>query len=394
MFASLAQTRRGEMLFAEEMAKPDAEVCFVKAAGYVAMHRRPDLSRVDDALAEIDELAVELEKLLPPIAEGRFPLRTLKQISRFMFDPVEDGGLGFVGNGSDFYDPRNSCLDEVLATRKGIPITLSLIYMELARRVGVEMVGVNLPGRFMVRPVVHEMEVLVDCFNGGEILFVEDDSPETSSEKGTATPKTSITIDRGFFGDQTIRPRQFFTRVLTNLKQIYFNKEEYSNALLIVNYQQHCSPTDEVKRFNVRDGGICLFLLKRYNESAETLSGYLAECLAAETAEDESEKDKGKGKASPQAHAAKKLAAAKDRAQVSAMIETAQTQVKRLAVEKMVNQAVRGNGEEDEHMTDKSKKKNDQVPFEGDSFRIADEVSRRSTDEDDASDDESFGESN
>ena len=174
MFASLAQTRRGEMLFAEEMAKPDAEVCFVKAAGYVAMHRRPDLSRVDDALAEIDELAVELEKLLPPIAEGRFPLRTLKQISRFMFDPVEDGGLGFVGNGSDFYDPRNSCLDEVLATRKGIPITLSLIYMELARRVGVEMVGVNLPGRFMVRPVVHEMEVLVDCFNGGEILFVED----------------------------------------------------------------------------------------------------------------------------------------------------------------------------------------------------------------------------
>jgi|TARA_B110000967_G_scaffold154965_2_gene159697 hypothetical protein len=176
--------------------------------------------------------------------------------------------------------------------------------------------------------------------------------------------------------------------------QIYFNKEEYSNALLIVNYQQHCSPTDEVKRFNVRDGGICLFLLKRYNESAETLSGYLAECLAAETAEDESEKDKGKGKASPQAHAAKKLAAAKDRAQVSAMIETAQTQVKRLAVEKMVNQAVRGNGEEDEHMTDKSKKKNDQVPFEGDSFRIADEVSRRSTDEDDASDDESFGESN
>ena len=162
------------MLFAEEMAKPDAEVCFVKAAGYVAMHRRPDLSRVDDALAEIDELAVELEKLLPPIAEGRFPLRTLKQISRFMFDPVEDGGLGFVGNGSDFYDPRNSCLDEVLATRKGIPITLSLIYMELARRVGVEMVGVNLPGRFMVRPVVHEMEVLVDCFNGGEILFVED----------------------------------------------------------------------------------------------------------------------------------------------------------------------------------------------------------------------------
>jgi regulator of sirC expression with transglutaminase-like and TPR domain len=90
---------------------------------------------VEDAEAEIAELAAELEKTLPPNPEDRFPLRTLKAIGRFMFEE-----LGFEGNQEEFYDPRNSCLDEVLARRKGIPITLSLVYMELARRVGLPMV--------------------------------------------------------------------------------------------------------------------------------------------------------------------------------------------------------------------------------------------------------------
>jgi regulator of sirC expression with transglutaminase-like and TPR domain len=162
----LAAQRRGEMLFAEEMRKPDAEVDFVRAAAFVAMHRRPELSRVEDAVEELDELAAELQKLLPPNEEDRFPLRTLKTISRFMFED-----LGFRGDDETFYDPRNSCLDEVLARRVGIPITLSLIYMELAKRVGMPMVGVNLPSRFMIRPVVEDMEVLVDCFNKGEIVF-------------------------------------------------------------------------------------------------------------------------------------------------------------------------------------------------------------------------------
>ena len=130
LFALLAAQRRGEMLFAEEMAKPDDEIDFVRAAMYIAMHRRADLSRVEDAVEEMDELARELETRLPP-PEDRFPLRTLKAVSRYMFDE-----LGFQGNEEEFYDPRNSCLDEVLARRKGIPITLSLVYAELARRVG------------------------------------------------------------------------------------------------------------------------------------------------------------------------------------------------------------------------------------------------------------------
>ena len=84
LFAALAAQRRGESLFREEMSKPDEEIDLARAAGYVAMHRRPDESRVADAVEELDVLAAELEATLPP-PEQRFPLRTLKAISRYMF---------------------------------------------------------------------------------------------------------------------------------------------------------------------------------------------------------------------------------------------------------------------------------------------------------------------
>ena len=244
----LAQQRRGETLFAQEMQKPDEDIDLAKAAMYVAMHRRPDEARVDDAVEELDQLAAELEKTLPP-PEDRFPLRTLKAISRYMFDTLE-----FKGNAEEFYDPRNSCLDEVLARRTGIPITLSLVYMELAKRVGVPMVGVNLPAHFMIRPVVEDMEVLVDCFNDGELKFVED-VEDMLRKFYTMGEADKLTIDRSFFTDNSVKPRAFLTRLLTNLKQIYFNDDEFGAALQIVAYQSHCAPDDKVALFNRRDGG-------------------------------------------------------------------------------------------------------------------------------------------
>lgn len=387
------------------MNKSNTEIDFVKAAGYIAMHRRPDVSRVEDAINEIDELAKKLEKLLPENKEDMFPLRTLKQISRFMFDETDNGGLGFRGNDEEFYDPRNSCLDEVLARRVGIPITLSLIYMELAKRVGLPMVGVNLPGRFMIRPAIEDMEVLVDCFNAGEVLFVQDveemlakfygagdgGDSKGDSEKSPVNPPPRVTIDRSFFDDNSLRPQQFFTRVLTNLKQIYFNSEEYENALQIVGYQNHCSPSPEIKRFNRRDGGICLFLMQRWDEAREELGGYLEEANAAQVVEDEQSKNlTGDDKA---VYVAKKLNQAKDRAQVVAMVAAAAEQSKRQTAEKMVNQAVGGGVEEDQSDevvqsdTEKKSSKNENEKtsevFDDDALRIVEDALRRSADDED-----------
>ena len=295
------------------MSKPDETIDLARAAGYVAMHRRPDESRVADAVEELDALAAELEATLPP-PDQRYPLRTLKAISRYMFHT-----LGFKGNEEEFYDPRNSCLDEVLARRTGIPITLSLVYMELARRVGVPMVGVNLPAHFMIRPVVEDMEVLVDCFNDGERQFVED--VEDMLKKFYAMgEKDTLTIDRSFFADNSMKPRAFLTRMLTNLKQIYFNNDEFAAALQIVAYQAHCAPDEKVALFNRRDGGICLFLMQRHAEAVEELSGFLAECDA---------KGMWDGDGNPTA-----------RAQIAQMIEHAKAQVARESVKRSVEDAL------------------------------------------------------
>ena len=189
--------------------------------------------------------------------------------------------------------------------------------MKLARRVGVPMVGVNLPAHFMIRPVVEDMEVLVDCFKGGELVFVEDveDMLKTYYTMGESE---KLTIDRSFFNDNEVKPRSFFTRVLTNLKQIYFNEDMYEEALLIIAYQNHCSPDERVRLFNRRDGGICLFLVNRMEEAIEELSGYL---------EETSEKF---GEA----------ATADDGGKVEAMITAAKEVLQRAAVKRSVEEAI------------------------------------------------------
>ena len=200
--------------------------------------------------------------------------------------------------------------------------------MKLARRVGVPMVGVNLPAHFMIRPVVEDMEVLVDCFKGGELVFVEDveDMLKTYYTMGESE---KLTIDRSFFNDNEVKPRSFFTRVLTNLKQIYFNEDMYEEALLIIAYQNHCSPDERVRLFNRRDGGICLFLMNRMEEAIEELSGYL---------EETSEKF---GEA----------ATADDGGKVEAMITAAKEVLQRAAVKRSVEEAI-GKKTEDAAGTD------------------------------------------
>lgn len=73
---------------------------------------------------------------------------------------------------------------------------------------------------------------------------------------------------------QSLKPRAFFTRMLTNFKQIYFNEKEYASALQIIGYQAHCAPDEHIALLNRRDGGICLFLMQRYEEAVEELTGW------------------------------------------------------------------------------------------------------------------------
>jgi regulator of sirC expression with transglutaminase-like and TPR domain len=201
-----------------------------RAALFIAMHRTPELD-VDACIAQLDDMGRALEARLPPPDE-RYTRRMLLAINAFMFEE-----LGFRGaDKTAFYVTENSCLDVVLATRRGIPLTLSLVYIELARRVRLPMVGVNIPAHYLIRPAVEDIEVwrswpalprrqhaltcmraqvLVDPFNGGALICVEDAEALLAPMYGT---DAKVEIDRSFFRDNEPKPRSFLTRMLTNLK--------------------------------------------------------------------------------------------------------------------------------------------------------------------------------
>ncbi|KAK3269915.1 hypothetical protein CYMTET_21663 [Cymbomonas tetramitiformis] len=266
-FAKIRQRRRGLDAFSEEMQKADEDIDLAKCALLIAQHRYPEMD-VEDYLRKLDMMAEELLELLPSPDE-RYPLRVIRIINSYLYD---DGK--FSGNGDDYYGADNSCLNRVLDTGLGIPITLSLVYMELARRVDFPMVGVNLPAHFMIRPLAEDVEILVDCYNKGETLFVEDAEKLLAPYYGLEDA-SQLKIDRSFLNDHTLHPRTFLTRMLTNLKQIYFDTKEYDLALTIALYQQESSPDDSVRNLNIRDIGILYYLQQRYPEAVMELETYL-----------------------------------------------------------------------------------------------------------------------
>src|SRR5437762_6981207 len=138
--------------FAELVRRDEEAVPLDEAALLIAAHAYPDLD-VAAELARLDELA------------GRCPGDELDVLLEYVF-----GELGFTGNRMDYYDPRNSFLNDVVARRLGIPITLAMVAMEMGRRIGVPLLGVGMPGHFLVRygPVV------IDPFTGGRRLDEDD----------------------------------------------------------------------------------------------------------------------------------------------------------------------------------------------------------------------------
>ncbi len=201
-----------------EINKPEPELNLARAALYIAQTEYPQLD-VEAQLQILADMATELTSRLPT---SRYPLRVIQAINSYLYDE-----LGFVGNTANYYDPRNSFLNEVLARRTGIPLTLALVYLEMAARIELPMVGIGMPGHFVVRPIFEESELFVDAFNRGEILFEED-----CRQKLTQIYQQEILI----LPPELVQPvtkRQFLQRMLNNLLQIYWQQEDVDRALVI-----------------------------------------------------------------------------------------------------------------------------------------------------------------
>ena len=248
---------RSRQFFYQEISQPDEQINLASSALYIAQEEYPDLDP-GEYLNALDTMAAEIQQRLP--AEP-YPLRIIQSINQYLYDD-----LGFTGNTDNYYDPRNSFLNEVIERRVGIPITLSLIYLEVARRIDFPMIGVGMPGHFIIRPDVPQMEIFVDAFNRGEVLF-----PEDCQQRLTEIYGQPVTLQSGFL--ESITNRQFLARMLTNLKFIYLNQQEWEKALAAVERILLLFPEAPLE---LRDRGFIHYKLDHWVAAGDDLENYLA----------------------------------------------------------------------------------------------------------------------
>ena len=239
----------------------DEGFALLEAAICVAQDDHPELD-VQAVLAEIDGLAAKLKARLPADASA---LRRLQSMNQYFF--VE---LGFAGNVNNYYDRGNSYLHQVLATRRGIPITLALLYCELASQLGLTARGVSFPGHFLIKLRLPQGEVVIDPFNGRSLSREELDERlgPYRARQGLAG---DFEVPLGLFL-QAAPARDVLARLLFNLKEIAHTAEDWPRLLAVQQRLVLLLPQDAEQ---LRDRGLTWAELGRPAEAADDLSAYL-----------------------------------------------------------------------------------------------------------------------
>jgi len=253
----------GHQNFYQEICQPQIDLA--KAALHIAQQEYPQLDPAS-YLHTLDTMADKVRDRLP---ERKYPLQVIRTINEYLFDD-----LGFTGNTADYYNPCNSFLNDVLDRRTGIPIALSLVYLEIAKRLEFPMAGIGMPGHFLIRPVFEDAGIFVDPFHRGEILFpqdCEDRLEQIYNRRLKMSPSLS----------EPVSPKRFLARMLNNLKLIYLKREDIPKALGVVEAILLLSPESPQER---RDRGLLYFHLDRIGDACRDLEMYLMQVPLAEDA--------------------------------------------------------------------------------------------------------------
>ncbi|MBH8553134.1 SirB1 family protein [Nostocaceae cyanobacterium CENA357] len=251
--------------FSQEIHQPDEHINLAKAALYIAQEEYPDLEP-EEYLNALDTMAGEVQERLPT---SRYPLRLIQSLNQYLYEDLK-----FFGNKSNYYDPRNSFLNNVIDRRLGIPITLALVYLEIAQRIDFPMVGIGMPGHFLIRPDIPDVEIFVDAFNQGEVMFAQD-----CQERLTQMFQQPVNLKPEFLAP--VSNGQFLVRMLTNLKYIYLKKQDLAKTLAAVERILLLLPSAILE---VRDRGLLYYQLGHYPQAADDLKTYLAKIPDAEDA--------------------------------------------------------------------------------------------------------------
>ena len=256
---------RSRKLFEQEINHLDQQINLAKAALYIAQEEEPDIDP-DEYINALDTIAADVQESLPL---QLYPLRIIQTINHYLYDDLK-----FSGNTADYYDPRNSFLNHVIDRRTGIPITLSLLYLEIAQRIDFPMIGIGMPGHFLIRPDFEDVGIYVDAFNQGEILFPEDCKNRLSQIYGQP-----VELQPAFLAP--VSRRQILGRMLSNLKAIYLNQGDRVKALAAIERILLLFPDAAGER---RDRGILYYQFGRWQESRQDLEMYLTNIPHAEDA--------------------------------------------------------------------------------------------------------------
>lgn len=233
-----------------------------EAAACVAHDEYPELD-VQQLLGDVDQLQARLRRRLAPDAGS---LQRLQVLNQFFY-----GDLGFGGNVNNYYDPENSYLNAVLRTRRGIPVSLAVLWMELAQGLGLQVRGITFPGHFMVKALLPQGQAVLDPLTGQSLSreeLLERLAPYQRREGvlGDDEPPLGLYL-------QAAAPRDILARMLRNLKEIHQSQKDYPRLLSVLDRLVVLQPEMWDER---RDRGLAHAACGHNQQAVADLEAYLA----------------------------------------------------------------------------------------------------------------------
>jgi regulator of sirC expression with transglutaminase-like and TPR domain len=242
--------------FERLVKRPEATFDLARAALLIAAETNPQVD-VDATLHTLDTWAEELRRRLQPDWNN---LQKLARLRNFLFED-----LRFRGDQEDYYSPSNSMLNEVMERRLGVPLTLSILFMELGWRVGIPFEGVGFPGHFLVRLTGEPRDLLLDPYRDGMSVHEEDCHRMLREISGGKLELRDQHL-------HSVSKHDMIARLLLNLKGAYLRAEDDAGALSAVDRLLVLRPGDLEE---TRDRGLLLYRLRRYWPALRDLEHYL-----------------------------------------------------------------------------------------------------------------------
>lgn len=262
-----AARQRARQEFTNLILGDNASIDLARAALLIAAEEYPGLD-LEEHIARLEELAsqvrqrmesLEMQPANPPATMNEC-FDILHAMNGILFEQEH-----FRGNRVDYYDPQNSFLNRVLERRLGIPLTLSLIYMEVGKRMGLRIEGVGIPFHFIVRCDLQGNSIYIDPYEKGKFLSAQD-----CRARLARVFKNQEDFDPTWL--EPLSARQLLVRMLANLKHIYIHKGDFQRALMACDRILLLNP---VLPAELRDRGIVYFHLKQYSRAIHDLGTYV-----------------------------------------------------------------------------------------------------------------------